>query len=118
MAHLLDNAVKFTPKGGAIAVRAGGGEVLVFEVADAGPGIPEDSLHRILEVFYQVDGSVTRQFGGVGLGLAFARRVAEAHGGTLSWSRADGRTRFAISLPEQTLAASAGGGHLPGNTRS
>jgi hypothetical protein len=44
--------------------------------------------------------------------------VAEAHGGTLSWSRADGRTRFAISLPEQTLAASAGGGHLPGNTRS
>ncbi len=83
MAHLLDNAIKFTPKGGMVAVRArlADGEVLVFEVADSGPGVPEGHHDRILEVFFQADGSVTRQFGGVGLGLAFARRVAEAHGG-------------------------------------
>ncbi|MBX7192638.1 MAG: hybrid sensor histidine kinase/response regulator [Sandaracinaceae bacterium] len=85
MAHLLDNAIKFTPKGGVVAVRARGDEhALVFEVADSGPGIPADSLPHILEVFYQADGSVTRQFGGVGLGLAFARRVAEAHGGQVA----------------------------------
>jgi len=84
IAHLLDNAIKFTPKGGVIAVRVQLGEALVFEVADSGPGVPPESLDRILEVFYQVDGSVTRQFGGVGLGLAFARRVAEAHGGHIT----------------------------------
>lgn len=86
MAHLLDNALKFTPKGGAVAIRVrrAEGERLIFEVADNGPGIPEGSLTRILEVFYQADGTVTRQFGGVGLGLAFAYRVAEAHAGTVA----------------------------------
>jgi signal transduction histidine kinase len=88
MSHLLDNAIKFTPKGGTVAVRTtsrpgsdGSVETLVFEVADSGPGVPESHQEKILEVFFQADGSVTRQYGGVGLGLAFARRVAEAHGG-------------------------------------
>jgi signal transduction histidine kinase len=81
-------------------------------VEDTGPGPPEAVRAALMEPF------VTGKPEGIGLGLAVAKAVAEAHGGTLSWSRADGRTRFAISLPEQTLAASAGGGHLPGNTRS
>lgn len=88
MAHLLDNAVKFTPPGGEVAIavqRAAGATPedasYEFVVADSGPGVPPDRIAKILEPFYQVDGSVTRQHGGVGLGLAFARRVAEAMGG-------------------------------------
>jgi signal transduction histidine kinase len=87
MAHLIDNAVKFTPKGSEISIRvsttpsASMGDAFLFEVADSGGGIPAESAEQVLEVFYQADGSMTRQFGGVGLGLAFARRVAEAHQG-------------------------------------
>lgn len=90
MVHVLDNALKSTPSGSqiAVAVRAIGepGQKRTYEmlVADSGPGIPVTEIERILEPFYQVDGSMTRKFGGVGLGLAFARRVTEAMSGHLS----------------------------------
>ncbi len=89
MVHVLDNAAKFTPRGGevAIAVRrvhpisgVAGYELLV---ADSGPGVSAEKAERVLEPFYQADGSATRAHGGVGLGLAFARRVTEAMGGEL-----------------------------------
>lgn len=84
VAQLLDNANKFTPEGGTIGValaRRGGFYDIV--VADSGPGVPEERGDRIFDAFYQVDGSPTREFGGVGVGLAIARKVAEGHGGTL-----------------------------------
>jgi signal transduction histidine kinase len=88
MAHVLDNASKFTPTGGEVAVevRRQGDSDFVFEVADSGPGVRPEHIARIMEPFYQVDGSVTRDHGGVGLGLAFARRVTEALGGGIEIS--------------------------------
>jgi signal transduction histidine kinase len=88
MVHVLDNASKFTPIGGEVAVevRAEKDGQLMFGVADSGPGVRPEHITRIMEPFYQVDGSVTRDHGGVGLGLAFARRVTEALGGGIEIS--------------------------------
>jgi len=82
MSQLLDNACKFTPPGGIVGVR-----VRVLEahyevlVADSGSGVPPERAERVFDPFYQVDGSPTRAHGGVGVGLAIARRVARGLGG-------------------------------------
>ncbi len=83
--QLLDNAVKFTPRGGAVGVRVGGRDSR-YElcVADTGEGIPLERQERIFDAFYQVDGSVTRSHGGTGVGLAIARRTARGLGGDLT----------------------------------
>ena len=83
LVNLMSNAVKFTPDGGRVAVRSRleeGGRVAV-EVCDTGIGILPEHLVRIFEVFYQVDGSNTREYGGAGLGLAIVKSFVEAHGG-------------------------------------
>jgi signal transduction histidine kinase len=88
--HLLDNAAKFTPHGGTVGVVARaiatGFELLVV---DTGPGIPLDDAERVFEPFFQLDGSITRERGGVGTGLAIARRTARGLGGDVAL-RADG----------------------------
>ena len=77
IAQLLDNAVKFTPDGGAIGVRVRElGARVEITVADSGPGVPEGREDRIFEPFYQVDAEPTRLHGGVGVGLAIVQRVA------------------------------------------
>ncbi|MEM1416387.1 MAG: hybrid sensor histidine kinase/response regulator [Myxococcota bacterium] len=83
--HVLDNAQKFTPRDGTIAVDVQReGRRYAVRVADDGPGIAPEERARIFDSFYQVDGSATRQHGGVGLGLAFAQRVSRALGGAVS----------------------------------
>jgi signal transduction histidine kinase len=100
--NLLSNAVKFTPRAGRVLVRAWreGGEARV-EVADTGIGIAPEFLPHVFDRFRQADGSTTRQYGGLGLGLAIVRALVELHGG---WARAEseglGRgSRFTLGLP-------------------
>ena len=82
--HVLDNASKFTPTGGEVAIDVESNKTgYTIRVADSGPGVKSAHIARIMEPFYQVDGSVTREYGGAGLGLAFAHRVTEAMGGGL-----------------------------------
>jgi signal transduction histidine kinase len=99
--NLLSNACKFTQAGGSVTVRLSrdGGQA-VFEVADTGIGIPADKLDRIFERFYQVDGSATRRYGGVGLGLALVKEIVEAHRGQVTAQSQLGEgTTFRITLP-------------------
>jgi signal transduction histidine kinase len=79
--ELLDNAIKFTPEGGTVRLETGydNGMVLV-SVSDTGIGIPDDRIVDIFEPFHQLDSSVTRRYGGVGLGLSLVRKIIEAHG--------------------------------------
>lgn len=93
--NLLDNAFKFTPRGGSvlIAVRAEGSEV-ELEVRDDGAGIAQDQLPRIFEQFWQGAAASPRRHGGLGLGLSIVRHVVEGHGGRIS-AASDGLGRGA-----------------------
>lgn len=84
MVHVIQNALKFSPRGAPIRIAVSGdASECIFEVTDQGPGIDEEDLAHVLEPFYQADGSPTRLHGGVGLGLAFALKVARGMGGDL-----------------------------------
>ena len=100
--NLLSNAIKFTPRGGRVDVivrRAGGHAELT--VADNGQGITADFLPHVFDRFRQADSTPTRNFGGLGLGLAIVRHLAELHGGTVSVaSEGEGRgATFTLRLP-------------------
>lgn len=83
--QLVDNAAKFTPRGGTVYVRVGPHSEHQYEirVSDSGPGVPDEVKTRVFEPFFQADGSVTRSFGGAGVGLAVVRGVARGHGGSV-----------------------------------
>jgi signal transduction histidine kinase len=109
LANLVGNAVKFTPHGGRVEVRAADeNDALVLSVEDTGPGIPEDELPRIFEPFYRSRQAVEE---GKGLGLTIAKRIVELHGGTLrAENRPGGGSRFMVALPRGTLQPFVRGG--------
>ena len=108
--NLLTNAVKFTPQGGRIEILASRtGENVAIAVRDNGDGIAPEFLERIFEPFRQAENPRIRIHGGLGLGLSIVRRLAEAHGGTVtafSEGRGKGAT-FTLTLPVKPPAPRA-----------
>lgn len=101
MLNLVENAVKYTPAGGKVelALTCVDGDAHLV-VQDTGPGIEPADAERIFEPFVRLDAARARETGGVGLGLAIARSIIQAHGGTLTLQSAPGAgTRFTIRLP-------------------
>ena len=101
--NLLRNAIKFTPEGGRVGVRCrlDGERFVVAEVYDTGEGMDPQAMERIFEAFEQAERSITRQFGGLGLGLTISKSLVEMHGGTIE-ARSEGKGKgatFTVRLP-------------------
>jgi two-component system OmpR family sensor kinase len=105
LANLVDNALRYTPPGGTVAVRVtpGGSDDALVEVADNGPGIPDDERTRVFDRFYRGRGAAA---GGSGLGLAIVRQIVNLHGGSIRLDRsASGGLLVSARFPaEPTLA--------------
>src|SRR5262245_24600179 len=103
--NLLNNASKYTPAGGSIRLTldAASGEAVV-SVRDNGAGIPADQLHAIFELFTQVNPTLARSEGGLGIGLTLVKRVVELHGGTVD-ARSEGVGRGAEFVVRLALAS-------------
>jgi two-component system, NarL family, sensor histidine kinase BarA len=126
--NLVENAIKFTPAGGSVTLRArmasdaGQGDDddgiallapvrarLEVRVEDTGIGIPTRERAKVFDAFYQVDSSSTREYGGTGLGLSIVKRLVEAHSGTIRIEDTQTKkgTSFVVSLPPATPSASS-----------
>lgn len=99
--NLISNALRYNPENGQIQIRLSTIQaIVIIDVIDQGPGIPDDALPHIFERFYRADKSRSRQEGGTGLGLAIAHQLAEAHGGSLKAANLTaGGSMFTLSLP-------------------
>lgn len=99
--NLIDNAVKYTPRGGSVTVTLGvdGGEA-VLSIRDTGIGIPPEDAKHIFDRFYRVDKARSRATGGTGLGLSIVRQMVQLHGGTITVDSAPGEgSVFTVRLP-------------------
>ena len=101
LVNLVDNAVKYTPEGGLVVVRARADEqAVILEVSDTGPGIPASSRERVFERFYRVDKGRSRERGGTGLGLAIVKHLVSRMQGEVTLDTGPGRgTTFRVRLP-------------------
>lgn len=104
LSHLIGNAVKFTPDGGAVRVSArkvsGPEDFIEITVADTGIGIKTEDMSRLFMSFSQLDEPFTKRFRGIGLGLVLARKLVEMHGGNIRVESQPGQgSRFIFTLP-------------------
>jgi signal transduction histidine kinase len=102
--NLVSNAIKYTPAGGSVAVRAWReDDQIKAEVSDTGIGIPEEALPHLFSEFYRAKNAKAVQAEGTGLGLAIAKDVVEQHGGQISVRSAVGQgTTFSVVLPRDS----------------
>jgi PAS domain S-box-containing protein len=127
--NLLGNSLKFTERGrvGIEVVRAPRGDEFSIRVSDTGVGIPEERQESIFEEFVQADASISRRFGGSGLGLSISRRLVALMGGRMElWSREGEGTVVTVTLPLNAVshplrrrsdgAAESGGEAVPGRS--
>ena len=108
--NFISNALKFTPAGGSVTVRAlpHGEESLVLEVEDTGPGIAPEDIERLFVEFQQLDAGTAKEHSGTGLGLALTRRLAEAQGGSVGVRSTLGKgSAFHVVLPRRRPVAAA-----------
>jgi PAS domain S-box-containing protein len=103
LTNLLDNAIKYTPKGGRISLKIEPiNGYLLFEVSDTGIGISREHIPRIFERFYRVDLARSREMGGTGLGLSIVKHIVNLHHGSIKVESTPGSgSKFIITLPEQ-----------------
>ena len=105
LSNVLSNAIRFTPEGMAVEVIIGkDADQAMIAIANPGPEIPAEHLHRVFERFYRIDAA--RREGdteNVGLGLAIAKSIVEMHGGMIGAESAQGRTCFTITLPRRLV---------------
>jgi len=99
--NLLDNAIKYCPEGSEVQVRLQtDGERIIVEVADTGPGIPEQDLPHVFEKMYRVEKERTRATEGSGLGLSIVKKIVELHGGQIAVESTVGQgTVFTVQMP-------------------
>ncbi|HMJ08245.1 MAG TPA: ATP-binding protein [Pyrinomonadaceae bacterium] len=100
--NLMSNAIKFTPKGGRVEISLDRDESqIVLTVADTGKGISKDFLPLVFDRFRQADGSITRSFAGLGIGLSIVRHLVELHGGTVEVASGGENkgAKFTVRLP-------------------
>ncbi|HXC08990.1 MAG TPA: ATP-binding protein [Steroidobacteraceae bacterium] len=107
--NLLDNAIRFTPRGGAVALRTASDDSgSVLEISDTGIGIPAASLAHVFDRFYRVDAARSREDGGAGLGLSIVRSICTAHGAEVDVeSRPRVGSSFRVRFPRRSIVAAS-----------
>jgi two-component system phosphate regulon sensor histidine kinase PhoR len=100
--NLIDNAIKYTPEGGAVRIEAiEKHDCVMVDISDTGIGIPEKDLPRIFERFYRVDKGRSRKMGGTGLGLSIVKHIVQSHGGTVFVESTVGKgSTFSFTIPK------------------
>jgi signal transduction histidine kinase len=107
LSHLLNNAIRYSPNGSVVRLAAGReGDAAVIRVTDQGPGIPEDKVDEIFDLFMRLNGATAAAKPGLGIGLALVRSLAELHGGSVhANSLGPGQgSEFVVRLPLEDSA--------------
>jgi signal transduction histidine kinase len=113
--NLLDNAIRFTPRGGSVSLRTSADESgSVLEISDTGIGIPAEAIPHVFERFYRVDQARSREDGGAGLGLSIVKSICTVHGADIDVQSAPTEgSRFRVRFPRRFEGGSFSGGVVP-----